>query len=101
MLNCVKMLEIKSDANENKQETYILIPPVSKGYIENLGDDIKTKAKDFLASLESEYFHILDLSADNDFYHTDFRDGHHLNSYGAKKLREKLFNAGMLTHREL
>ncbi|WP_347290191.1 hypothetical protein [Kluyvera georgiana] len=100
-LNCDTMLSIKEYVTIRKQDSYLLIPPVSKGYLENLDARIKEKATRFFETLESEYFHVIDLSNDKDFLYTDFIDGHHLNSNGAKKLQQKLFEAGILCHSQL
>ncbi|HCJ6371857.1 hypothetical protein [Citrobacter sp. RHBSTW-00671] len=100
-LNCEKMMEIKYDAEKSKSHVYLLIPPVSRGYSENLESRIKIKARDFFQTLDSDFFHLVDFATDERFNHTDFIDGHHLNIYGAKKLQSILFNRGVLSQREL
>ncbi len=100
-LNCEKMMDIKYDAEKSKSHVYLLIPPVSRGYSENLDSRINIRARDFFQALDSDFFHLIDFSTDERFNHTDFIDGHHLNMYGAKKLQNILFNRGVLPQQEL
>lgn len=100
-LNCERIMDIKNAAENNKNHVYMIIPPVSVAYIENLDEQIKNECKRFFSSIESKHFHIFDFSADKDFNYTEFTDGHHLNINGAIKFREKLYSAGVLSNREL
>lgn len=95
-LNCRLMEELKNNANHLEKEVYFIIPPVQRSYIENLDKHIKHKVYNFLSTLKSQHFHVYDYSTDRDFHYCDFLDGHHLNMFGAKKLRNKLCNAGIL-----
>lgn len=95
-LNCELMMEVKRNSECLGKDVYFIIPPLPKSYVENINELMKNKVYDFLSRLESDFFHVRDFSSDNDFDYCDFSDGHHLNIHGAKKLRSKLHNAGIL-----
>ena len=100
-LNCALVQSLKKNSEILGKDVFFIIPPLPESYVENVSESIKNDAYHFLKTLESQFFHVIDFSTDRDFCYADFSDGHHLNIFGAKKLRNKLFDAGILNNDEL
>lgn len=95
-VNCKLLLDCKDNAERQRKSVFFIIPPLPKSYIENLSETLVDKSYSFLCELESQYFHVIDLSSEPEFEYSDFADGHHLNISGAKKLQNKLYQLGIL-----
>lgn len=77
-----------NEALDRNIEVVIYTTPLYKSYRDNLDITQDSLNKVFLSSIKSAYPNVvyLDYSCDDRFLQTDFRDGDHLNTSGAKKL---------------
>lgn len=84
------LAEIIDKTKTNKQQLYIVTPPLRKDYRELLPDYNDIFSNLLHTIRNHKHVHLLNYQDDKDFIETDFGDCDHLNQRGAEKLSNKI-----------
>lgn len=97
VINSDKITEMVNNAEKMEYRMYIVFTPQPVKYLSCINQSMIKETNDFYKQIlcGREYLKIIDMSHDDEFSHTDFLDGDHLNYNGAVKFVSKLKKLGI------